>query len=250
MTEVGVLLKWNAGGALASTAVAALLAGIPLNAQAPTAKGRTGLALEPITNKWTGDFDGMAERRLIRVLTVYSKTLYFIDRGAPRGTAYDQGKLLEDAINLASGSGHLKINVQFIPLSRDELIPALLDGRGDIIMADMTVTPERKSTVDFTEPWIDGVDEIVVTSPDGPAIDTIDDLSGKEVFVRESSSYFQSLTRLNERFAQQGKTPVSIVPAPEDSRTKISSRWRAPASSRFSSWTITRRGSGSASSRS
>ena len=211
-----MLLKWNAGGALASAAVAALLSGIPLNAQAPTAKGRTGLALEPITNKWTGDFDGMAERRLIRVLTVYSKTLYFIDRGTPRGTAYDQGKLLEDAINLASGSGHLKINVQFIPLSRDELIPALLDGRGDIIMADMTVTPERKSTVDFTEPWIAGVDEIVVTSPDGPAIDTIDDLSGKEVFVRESSSYFQSLTGLNERFAQQGKAPVSIVPAPEE----------------------------------
>jgi membrane-bound lytic murein transglycosylase MltF len=193
-----------------------LLAALPARAQAPTAKGRTGLTLDPITTKWTGDVDGMIDRRLIRILTVYSKTLYFIDKGTPRGTAYDQGKLLEEAINKSASTGNLKIHVQFVPLSRDELIPALLDGRGDIIMADMTVTPERQRQVLFTEPWIAGVNEIVVTSPDGPAIETIDDLSGKEVFVRRSSSYFQSLTRLNERLARGGKTAVSIVPAPEE----------------------------------
>jgi membrane-bound lytic murein transglycosylase MltF len=197
-------------------AAATLFASVATRAQAPTAKGRTGLALDPITAKWTGDYDAMVERRLIRVLTVYSKTLYFVDKGTPRGTAYDQGKLLEDAINKAAGTGNLKINVQFVPLSRDELIPALLDGRGDIIMADMTVTPERQRQVAFTDPWIDDVDEIVVTSPDGPAIDTLDDLSGQEVFVRPSSSYYQSLLRLNERLLKDGKAPASLVPAPEE----------------------------------
>ena len=201
---------------LPALAAVALLSALPARAQAPTAKGRTGLALDPIVSKWTGDVDGMIERRLVRILTVYSKTLYFIDKGTPRGTAYDQGKLLEDAINKSAGTGHLKINVQFVPMSRDELIPALLDGRGDIIMADMTVTPERLRQVAFADPWIAGVDEIVVTSPDGPVIAAIDDLSGREVFVRPSSSYFQSLTRLNERFAQENKPPVQIVPAPEE----------------------------------
>ncbi|HTI39892.1 MAG TPA: lytic transglycosylase F [Vicinamibacterales bacterium] len=205
----------QAGQAVTIAVTMALLA-VPARAQAPTAKGRTGLTLDPLTTKWTGDFDGMIERRLIRILTVYSKTLYFIDNGTPRGTAYDQGKLLEDAINKSAATGLLKINVQFVPMSRDELIPALLDGRGDIIMADMTVTPERIRQITFTEPWIAGVDEIVVTSPDGPAIDTLDDLSGKEVFVRQSSSYFQSLVRLNDRLTQEGKPPVSIVPAPEE----------------------------------
>jgi len=193
-----------------------LLVQVSAHGQAPTAKGRTGLALEPITTAWTGDFDGMSERRLVRVLTVYSKTLYFIDKGTPRGTAYDQGKLLEDFVNKSAGTGQLKINVQFVPMSRDELIPALLEGRGDIIMADMTVTPERKQRVDFTAPWIDGVDEIVVTSPGGPPVESTDDLAGKDVFVRESSSYFQSLTKLNERFKQEGKPLVTITPAPEE----------------------------------
>jgi membrane-bound lytic murein transglycosylase MltF len=193
-----------------------LLVSVPVRAQAPTAKGRTGLALDPITTRWTGDFDGMRERRMIRVLTVYSKTLYFIDKGTPRGTAYDQGKLLEEAINKTAGTGHLKMNVQFLPVSRDELVPALVEGRGDIIIADMTVTPERLRTVDFTAPWIAGVDEVVVTSPDGPAIDTVDDLSGQEVFVRTSSSYYESLSRLNERLKQEGKPLVKLVPAPEE----------------------------------
>ncbi len=193
----------------------ALLAGAAAEAQAPADKGRTALPLDPITAKWTGDFDGMTARRLVRVLTVYGKTLYFVDKGTPRGTAYDQGKLLEDAFN-PPGSGHLKINIQFVPMSRDELIPALLDGRGDIVMADMTVTPERQKSVDFTAPWIAGVEEIVVTGPAGPAITSVEDLSGQEVFVRESSSYYQSLLRLNERLKQEGKPPAILVPAPEE----------------------------------
>ena len=58
-------------------------------AQTPTEKGRTGLDLTRILAKWTGDLDGMQERRTIRVLTSYNRTLYFIDKGTERGTAAD-----------------------------------------------------------------------------------------------------------------------------------------------------------------
>ena len=159
--------------------------------------------------------EAMVERRIVRVLTTYSKTLYFIDRGIPRGTAYDQGRLFEDVLNAKIGSGHLKVHVQFVPLPRDELIPALLAGKGDVVMANLTVTPERAQTVDFTAPWIAGVDEIVVTSPHGPAIATVEDLSGQEVFVRASSSYYQSLLKLNARLTAEGKVPATLTPAPE-----------------------------------
>jgi membrane-bound lytic murein transglycosylase MltF len=186
------------------------------SAQAPSEKGRLGLDLTQIMTPWTGDLDGMADRRMIRVLTAFSKTQYFIDRGTPRGTAYDQGKLLEEALNRTLGSNERKIAVQFVPLARGEVLPALLAGKGDIVMADLTVTPERRDIVDFTDPWIDGIDEIVVTSPGGPALSTVDDLSGKVVFVRESSSYYQSLLELNARLTGEGKPPVMITPAPEE----------------------------------
>jgi membrane-bound lytic murein transglycosylase MltF len=185
-------------------------------AQAPMDKGRLGIPLTEVMKPWTGDLDGMVERRMIRVLTTFSKTQYFIDRGTPRGTAYDMGKLLEASLNKAFAKGHLAVNVQFIPLSRDELIPALLAGKGDVVMANLTVTPERQRLVDFADPWIAGVEEIVVTSPGAPPIMSVDDLSGKDAFVRESSSYFESLLALNERFTAQGKPRVNVTPAPEE----------------------------------
>jgi membrane-bound lytic murein transglycosylase MltF len=187
-----------------------------LHAQAPMEKGRLGLSLTEIRAPWIGDLDGMVERRMIRVLTTYSKTQFFIDQGTPRGTAYDQGKLLETELNKKLATGHLTIGVQFVPVSRDELIPALLAGKGDIVMADLTVTPERTRIVDFTEPWIGGVEEIVVTSPTAAAVTTESDLAEREVFVRESSSYYQSLLALNARLTAAGKAPARLVPAPEE----------------------------------
>ena len=195
---------------------AILCLGVLTSAQAPTEKGRLGLTLTQITAPWTGDLDGMVERRMVRVLTAFSKTQYFIDRGTPRGTAYDQGRLLEEHLNKVFGKPGAAIDVQFVPLSRDELIPALNAGKGDIVMADLTVTPERRQLADFTAPWIQGVEEIVVTRPDGPVITSVEDLSGKDVFVRESSSYYESLVSLNERLAKEGKAPVKLTPAPEE----------------------------------
>ena len=188
----------------------------PAYAQAPTEKGRTGLDLTTLLAKWTGDLDGMEERRTIRVLTAYNRTLYFVDKGTERGTAADQGRLLETELNKTLADGHMTVRVVFVPMSRDELLPALVDGRGDIVMGNLTVTTERQQQVDFVNPWIANVDEIVVTGPGGPAIKSIDDLSGQEVFVRESSSYYQSLVALNESFTKRGLKPVAIVPAPEE----------------------------------
>jgi membrane-bound lytic murein transglycosylase MltF len=196
---------------LLTTAVA-----VPLPAQAPTERGHTGLSIDLITSKWTGDFDGIVERRIIRVLTAHNKTLYFIDRGTERGMSADQGRLLEAELNKTLATGALKINVVFIPVSRGELLPALLEGRGDVVRGNLTITPERQKQVDCVDPWIANVDEIVVTGPDGPNIGSVDDLAGQEVFVRRSSSYYESLTKLNERFIQQGKQPVTLTEAPEE----------------------------------
>jgi membrane-bound lytic murein transglycosylase MltF len=201
---------------LAAVFAIACSAATTVTAQAPMDKGRLGIPLTEVIKPWSGDLDGMAERRMVRVLTTFSKTQYFIDRGTPRGTAYDMGKLLETSLNKTFAQGHLAVNVQFIPLSRDELIPALLAGKGDIVMADLTITPERTALVDFADPWIAGVEEIVVTGPGVAPISSVDDLAGRDVFVRQSSSYYQSLVALNARFEREGKTLVALTPAPEE----------------------------------
>jgi membrane-bound lytic murein transglycosylase MltF len=187
----------------------------PSAAQPPAQKAQTGIDAAALVGKWTGDLDGMQERRVIRVLTAYSRTLFFIEKGAERGTAADQGRLLETELNKTLAKGHLKVSVIFVPVSRDELLPALVDGRGDIAMANLTVTPERQKTVDFVDPWIANVSEIVVTGANGPAIASVDDLAGQEIFVRETSSYHESIVKLNEDLVKRGLKPAVIVPAPE-----------------------------------
>ncbi len=184
---------------------------------------REDLTIDPATmmQPWKGDLDGMIERRVIRVLTVPSKTTYFQDRGRQRGTTYDAFRLLEKDLNAQLEREkklkhkHLTVRFIFIPVGRDELLPALIEGKGDIAAAGLTVTPERQKLVDFAAPIVKDVSEVVLTGPASPEVATLDDLAGKEVFVRKSSSYYESLVALNQRFASEKKPPMTLKEAPE-----------------------------------
>lgn len=164
---------------------------------------------------WTGDLDGMLKRRRIRVLVPYSKTTYFVERGVQRGASYEALSAFGDELNLKHKTGKLKTQIFFIATPRDQLFSALLEGRGDIAAAALTITPERRKLVDFSDPVAAGVKEIVVTGPQSPALTTLDDMAGKEVTTRRSSSYWEHLEQLNQRFAKEGKAPVKLRAAPE-----------------------------------
>jgi len=165
---------------------------------------------------WTDDFDGMKDRRLVRMLVAYSKTFYFIDKGTQRGSTYELGTLLEKALNAGTKDRARPIRVVFIPTSRDQLLPALAAGRGDIAAANLTITPERLELVDFSAPIAGNVSEILVTPAGTTAPASAEGLSGAKVHVRRSSSYYSSLVRLNTRLKALGKAPVEIVPADEN----------------------------------
>jgi len=185
----------------------------------PPAKEAFSLA-DVTKQKFTGDLDGMIERRLVRVLVTYSKTHYFVDKATQRGLTYDFGRLFEDRLNKKLKKKHLRIHVVFVPVARDELIPALLDGRGDMAAANLTITPERLKRVDFTNPTARNVCEIVVTGPGAEPISTEQDLSGKEVYIRKSSSYYESVQKLNAELTRAGKAPVKVKLAPEELETE------------------------------
>ena len=68
---------------------------------------------------------------------------------------------------------------------------------------------------DFTIPMTKEISEILVTGPSAPQIATIDDLSGKSIYVRASSSYRSSLNQLNRRFREEGKPEIELENASE-----------------------------------
>ena len=74
--------------------------------------------------------------------------------------------------------------------------------------------------MDFSDPTARNVSEIVVTGPGAEPIATAQDLSGKEVYVRQSSSFYESLEQLNAELAKAGKAPVKVRFAPENLETE------------------------------
>ncbi len=179
------------------------------------AYGSQAAAQLGLGESFTDDFDGLAERRVIRVLVPYSRTYYFIERAKQQGITYEALKLFEKEINEKLGTGHVKVHVVPIPTSRDRLLPDLVDGRGDLAAAGLTITPERLKLVDFSDPFARRVREIVVTTSDEPPLASVDDLAGRSVYVRTSSSYYESLLELNERFERDGLAPMTIEEAEE-----------------------------------
>jgi membrane-bound lytic murein transglycosylase MltF len=170
--------------------------------------------LEPLSRAWTGDFDSMIERRSIRVLTIYQVGGYFLDGLRERGMTFDLVKLFEKSLNERLGTGHLKIHVVLIPMERHQLLDALNAGYGDIIAAGVTITDDRRKVVDFTDPLSRGMNEVLVTGKDSAEIRSIDDLSGREVYVRRGSSYRESLEALNQSFTANERAEVILQDIP------------------------------------
>jgi len=168
------------------------------------------LSIPVLSEPWFGDLDGMLERRVIRVLTVYGLGTYFIDNGRERGIVYELFKMFEDEINKREGNRHVRVHVVFIPVARDELFAGLVEGHGDIAAAGLTITSRRETLVDFTDPISNELSEILVTGPSAPALASIEDLSGREVYVRASSSYRASLEVTNKRLIDAGLEPIII----------------------------------------
>jgi membrane-bound lytic murein transglycosylase MltF len=202
-------------GGIVALLVAALFAVSPTWSAEKERDDSKGLDIERVQRKWTGDLDGMTERHMIRALVIYSKTFYFLDGATQRGATYDALRAFEAELNRMLGKKVQPVQIVFIPVSRDELLPALREGRGDLAAANLTITPEREKLVAFSEPVYTGVSELVVSGPGAPTIKSTEDLAGKTVLVRKSSSYYESLEHLNEKLRKAGKKSVKIKLAPE-----------------------------------
>lgn len=179
-------------------------------AAVPVTQPKDDELIRHATETWTGDFDAMSKRRVIRALVPFNKMMYWLDGAEQRGTAYEELKAFEDFVNKRQKNKALKIRVIFIPVARDQLIRGLVEGRGDVAVGNLTVTAERQKQVDFSSPFLTDVSEVVITGPGGARLETVDDLAGKQIYVRKSSSYYESLNRLNQSFAKAGK-PLMIL---------------------------------------
>ena len=115
-------------------------------------------------------------------------------------------------------TGHVPVLLPSLamPTTRDQLLANLRNGHAEIAIGNLTITAERQKNFDFTLPVWDNVSEIVVMKKGAPALANLDELAGVEVHVRKTSSYYESLRKLNERFRQAGKPQMKLTLVPDE----------------------------------
>lgn len=140
--------------------------------------------------------DRIIKERYYRVLTTRNIFDYFIYQGESKGLQYEKVKHFTNFLNskYIKGKKELKIVFELVPTDYDQLIPMLLEGKGDIIAADLTVTPAREKEVAFSKPF-QKVDEVIVTRKELES----HEWKGKNFYVRKSSSYYETLQNFKDQ---------------------------------------------------
>jgi membrane-bound lytic murein transglycosylase F len=141
---------------------------------------------------WAADMAGVKKHRVLRVLTRNNAVSYFLLRGEAAGFDHDLMKRFADGLD---------VRLQMVvPPSHADLVPWLLQGKGDVIAASYTVTPERGKHVAFSVPYLE-IQELVVQRASEPPLKNVDALRGRKIRVRPGSSYLATLERLRSKGA-------------------------------------------------
>lgn len=140
----------------------------------------------------TVDFDHILERGELRVLIPRSENnIYLPRKGFPLDLEIEQIKSFAEMHDLA-------LKKVYVP-DFDQLIPKLIDGYGDIIAANMTVTSERKEFVDFTLP-VHHVKQQLLQRKDDASIKRTADLKNKTIAIKPSSSFWRTTQSLKDKY--------------------------------------------------
>lgn len=175
---------------------------------------------EVLAAPFRGDLPAIRERGILRALVSFSRTDFFLEGARPRGIHVEMLEILRQRLNQKIKPGELSLAIKYVVVPFNELIPALLEGRGDIAVGNLTLTPERRALVDFAAGARGRVDELLVTHVDVDSIQDLEDLAGRTVHVLAGSSYAEHLRRLDTRLRAQGLAPVDVREAEPELATE------------------------------
>lgn len=134
-----------------------------------------------------GDLPALKERGKLRILVSDAglEVPYLPRQGLP---VHYESDLI---IRFAQEQG---LKPEWIYVKRfDRLIPMMLEGKGDVIASNLTITDQRKEQVAFSVPVAVAKEQLIVRS-DNPVKD-LKDLKGKTVALLKSTSYWETMQR-------------------------------------------------------
>lgn len=117
----------------------------------------------------------MVERLIVGTDATYPPMEYFDGEGNFAGMDIDIAK--EIALDLGA-------EIEFRNLAWEGIFDTLQDGKVDMLISSITITPERAQTMDFSDPYFNAGQVVVATADKVQVIKGVEDLSGKKVGVQ------------------------------------------------------------------
>ena len=159
------------------------------------------------------DLEEIREAGVLKVITTYSPTGYFIYKGKTMGFEYELFKRIAD---------ELDVGLEMV-LARnvDSVIPMLNRGKGDIIALGYTITSDRKEHVSFTDPYLITHQALVQKKPgnwrkmtrdqiDKRLVKDVTQLLHDTISVRKNSSYYLRIKELSNELGDS--IHISVLP--------------------------------------
>ena len=158
---------------------------------------------------YLGRFDEIQKRKELRAVVDYNSINYFVFEGEPMGFQYDLLKALAKDMNV-----ELKIDVSN---NIEESFKRLNQGAYDLVAKNLTVTGERKKTVDLTEPLAMTRQVLVQRSQfhktrqqgvvhQPSFISESTELAGQTIYIPKNSVFAQRLKNLSEEIGSHINT--------------------------------------------
>jgi membrane-bound lytic murein transglycosylase F len=135
----------------------------------------------------TDDLDEIKRRGVLRVITRNDSTSYFLHRGDEAGFQYELAKLLASQLGV-------RLDV-VVPRATRDMIPWLLQGRGDLIVTSLGPESPRADRAAWTRPYLE-TDLAVVVKRGEFRPRTLAELKGRNVGVRPSSTAYVRVREL------------------------------------------------------
>ena len=120
---------------------------------------------------------GASTTKLVMCTNAEFPPYEFKDGGNFMGIDVECAKLIGEKIGA---------EVEILDIAFDSLIPTVMSGKADFAMAGMTVTEDRKESVDFSHTYQTAVQTIVV--PADSAIKGVEDMYGKKIGVQTGTT--------------------------------------------------------------
>ena len=133
--------------------------------------------------------ESILKNNQLTVITRNNSHCYYSYRDQEMGFEYDLFKAFAD---------HLGVGLKIIIAEKWEgMIPDLMNGTGDLIAASMTITPNRRLQVAFSDGYMD-IKQHIIVHRNNTAVRNLKDLAGQSIHVRKGTSYQEHLESLNQ----------------------------------------------------